>query len=98
MPTAPPRAGGICALFAKVLIEESRKLREMLLGFRRIRVSRVLGMRLPLKHVQLRVDAHRAKLAMHPHRIAEEQEIILKRPYPAIRIASLVPDSPGKKT
>src|SRR5437868_12453278 len=56
-------------LFPQILVEERRKLAEMLLRLGRVRVPRVLRVRLPLEHVQVRDDPRLAQLAMHAHGI-----------------------------
>src|SRR5579863_3061913 len=60
-------------LLRQVPVEECRQLAEVLLGFGRIGIARILRMRLPFEHVEIGNDAGLTQLAMHPHRIGQEQ-------------------------
>ena len=60
-------------LFSQVLIEEVSDLFERLFGLGRINVSRILRVRLALVDLQDRLDAGLAQLAMHAHRVAQQQ-------------------------
>src|SRR5271163_3012080 len=64
------RPGSTCS---EVLVEECRDLSERLFGLGHTIVKLVLGVRLPLVNLELRLDPSPPKLAMHPHRIAEQQ-------------------------
>ena len=56
-------------LLRQIFVEERGQLSEMLLRFRRVGVARILRMRLPFEHVEIRDDAGLTQLAMHAHRI-----------------------------
>src|SRR5258708_11115939 len=61
------------ASFPQMLVEEMRDLPNGVLGFRRVDVAQILGMRLAFEDLQHGLDAGLAQLAMHPHRIAEQE-------------------------
>ena len=71
-------ASGSCSrsegLLRQIRVEERRQLAEVLLRLGRIGIARILRMRLALEHVEIRDDnAGLTQLAMHAHRIGQEQ-------------------------
>src|SRR5258708_39571927 len=68
-----PSRRPVSASFPQMLVEEMRDLPNGVLGFRRVDVAQILGMRLTFEDLQHGLDAGLAQLAMHPHRIAEQE-------------------------
>jgi hypothetical protein len=69
----PDRAKAARALLRQIFVEERRQLAEVLLCLGRVRIARILRMRLALEHVKVRNDAGLTQLAMHAHRVGQEQ-------------------------
>src|SRR4051812_18822568 len=60
-------------LLRQIFVEECRQLAKMLLGLGRIGIAGILRVRLAFEHVEIADDAGLTQLAMHTHRVGQEQ-------------------------
>src|SRR4249919_1688738 len=61
------------SLLPQILVEERRQLAEVFLCLGRVGIAGILSMRLAFEHVEIGDSAGLTQLAMHAHRIGQEQ-------------------------